>query len=332
MLKLPRLHAVHLAPIAACLLAGASAGAARAAEAFAPTAAEATLSVEMRFESAGKRQNKLDLFEWRGQRKASYTLPLVAGKPSPVSALTGPDAAQQAQAQKAAGKAEKAAEAMAPMMGSVMQIMEKCGEDEACITRETQKLGARMQGSPQLAAGRKAVDETVQAVQPGAPRYQAWQPAAAIQGRYEVDEFMHVVHADPICVSLPRQRCTRDESRKGQGVLQAQPSPRDGLILATAQLEWDARQGTLSLSLPLLAQAPAQDSVKTDEPAGTHSSPGMVWLRSPDLMDDSVRRGLSFSVPAAGGVKGLSGERRVAVAGADGAGGTLTVRWRISAR
>jgi hypothetical protein len=58
----------------------------------------------------------------------------------------------------------------------------------------------------------------------------------------------------------------------------------------------------------------------------------MVWLRSPDLTDDAVRRGLTFSVPAAGGLKGLSGERKVAVAGTDGAGGTLTVRWRISTR
>jgi hypothetical protein len=320
------------APVAACLLACTGTQVALAADAFAPVAAEATLSVEMRFESAGRRQDKLDLFEWRGKRTAAYTLPLVAGKPSPVSALTGPDAGQQAQARQAAAKAGKAAEAMAPMMGSVMQIMERCGEDEACITRETQKLGARMQGSPQIAAGSKAVDEAVQAAQPGAPRYQTWQPGAAVQGRYEVDEFMHVVHADPICVSLPRQRCTRDESRKGQGALQTQPSTRDGLILAASQLEWDASKGTLSVSLPLLAQAPAQDGVKTDEPAGTHSSPGMVWLRSPDLMDDAVRRGLTFTVPATGGVKGLSGERRVVVAGADGAGGTLTVRWRIGAR
>jgi hypothetical protein len=189
-----------------------------------------------------------------------------------------------------------------------------------------------LQGSAQVAAGGKAVDEAVKAAQPGAPRYQTWQPGETLQGRYEVDEFMHVVHGDPICVSLPRQRCTRDESRKGLGALQLKPSNRDGLILGATRLEWDARQGTLALSLPMLSQAPAQDSVKTNEPKGTHSTEGMVWLKSPDLMDEAVRRSLSFSVPATGSLKGLSGERRVAVAGADGAGGTLTVRWRIDAR
>jgi hypothetical protein len=213
-----------------------------------------------------------------------------------------------------------------------MQIMERCGEDEACIARETQKLGTRMQGSSQIAAGGKAVDEVMQAAKPGAPRYQAWQPAGAVQGRYEVDEFMHAVHGDPICVNLPRQRCTRDESRKGQGAVQGTPTPRDGLVMATKALEWDASKGTLTVTLPLLNDGPAQDSVKTDEPEGTHSSPGMVWLRSPDLSDDTVRQALTFTVPAAGNLKGLQGERRVAVAGADGAGGTLTVRWRITPR
>jgi len=330
---MPKPFTAFAYPVASCLLALAGTHSALAADAFAPAAAQATLTVEMQFESVGKRQTKLELFEWRGKRTASYSMPLVAGKPGAVSVLTGPDAAQQAQAKTAAGKAEKAAETMAPMMNSVMQIMERCREDEACITRETQKLGARMQGSPQIAAGRQAVDEVVQATQPGAPRYQAWQLGNSIQGRYEVDEFMHVVHADPICVSLPRQRCTRDESRAGKGSLQLKPSQRDGLILiSSAYFEWDARQGTLTMNLPLLSQAPAQDSVKTDEPAGTHSAPGMVWLQSPDLASDAVRKSLSLSVPAAKGVKGLNGELRLPVAGPDGSGGTLKVNWRIDAR
>jgi hypothetical protein len=146
---MPKPFTAFAYPVASCLLALAGTHSALAADAFAPAAAQATLTVEMQFESVGKRQTKLDLFEWRGKRTASYSMPLVAGKPGAVSVLTGPDAAQQAQAKTAAGKAEKAAETMAPMMNSVMQIMERCREDEACITRETQKLGARMQRSRQ---------------------------------------------------------------------------------------------------------------------------------------------------------------------------------------
>jgi hypothetical protein len=319
------------AACAALLLAVIAAPPALAADAFAPAGAKALLSVELRFESAGRRQDRIDLFEWRGRRVAIYSVPLVAQAPQPVSPLRGPDAAQQAQLLRAQQAGQRAATAMAPMMASVQQIVARCGDDEACITRETQKLGFSMSGSPQVAEGGKAVDAAVAAGKPGAPRYQLWQGDRAT-GRYEVDETMHAVHGDPICMSLPRQRCTRDESRRGAGPLGSALSDGQAVVAGPAEVEFDSVQHRLSVQLPGWLVAPVKDAVRTDEPAGTHETDGLVWLRSPDLGGDAVRDAHAFSVPLAGAVTGASGERRLVLAGADGAGGTLVLRWKLEPR
>jgi hypothetical protein len=249
-----------------------------------------------------------------------------------LSAYKGPEAGQLAKAQQAGAQAQQAAQAMAPMMAAAEQIMAHCGDDEACITRETQKLGARMQGDAALSGGGQAVGAALRATAPEAPRYQLWDAGSGqAQGRYEVNEFLHAVHGDPICMSLPKQRCTRDESRKGQGPLGWSNKPGHGAA-GVAQAEWDSRSGQLTLSLPGLGPLPVQDSVKTDEPPGTHSSPGLVWLKSPELGTEAVRQALTVTLAAPGSLKGLSGEKQVAVPGADGAGGKLLLRWRIEAR
>lgn len=41
-------------------------------------------------------------------------------------------------------KAQSVATQMAPMMANAEKILAKCGDDEACITREAQKMGAAM--------------------------------------------------------------------------------------------------------------------------------------------------------------------------------------------
>lgn len=300
--------------------------------AFAAPGTSLQLAVELRYESQGRRQNKTDLFEWKGVRTAQFTVPLVARPPSPLSAYKGPEAGQLAKAQQAGAKAQQAAQAMAPMMAAAEQIVARCGEDEACITRETQKLGARMQGDAALAGGGSAVGAALRATAPEAPRYQLWDAGSGqAQGRYEVDEFLHAVHGDPLCMSLPKQRCTRDESRKGKGPLGWGAKPGQGAA-GVAQAEWDSRSGQLTLSLPGLGPLPVQDSVKTDEPQGTHSTPGLVWLKSPELGSEALRQALTVTLAAPGALKGLSGEKQVTVPGADGAGGQLLLRWRIEGR
>lgn len=319
---------------AAWLLAAAAGLAATTVHAqnFAVPGTALQLSVELRFESQGRRQDKVDLFEWKGLRTARYTVPLVAGTPSPLSAYRGPDAPQQARAQQGAAKAQQAAQAMAPMMAAAEQIVARCGEDEACITRETQQLGARLQTDAALAGGGQAVGAALRTTAPEVPRYQLWTAGSgAAQGRYEVNEFLHAVHGDPICMGLPKARCTRDETRRGQGPLGWGSAPGQGQA-GVAQAEWDSRSGTLTLSLPSVGHLPVQDSVKTDEPPGTHSAPGLVWLKSPELGSEAVRQALTVTLAAPGALKGLSGEKQVTVPGADGAGGKLVLRWRIEGR
>lgn len=313
-------------------LAGAAVSVHAQAPAFAAPGTSLQLAVELRYESQGRRQNKVDLFEWTGLRTATFTVPLVARQPSPLSAYKGPESGQLAKAQRAGAQAQQAAQAMAPMMAAAEQIMARCGDDEACITRETQKLGARMHGDAALSGGGQAVGAALRDTAPEAPRYQLWDAGSGqAQGRYEVDEFLHAVHSDPICMSLPKQRCTRDERRNGQGPLGWGNKPGYGAA-GVAQAEWDSRSRQLTLSLPGLGPLPAQDSVKTDEPPGTHSSPGLVWLKSPELGAEAVRQALTVTLAAPGALKGLSGEKQVAVPGADGAGGKLVLRWRIEGR
>ena len=53
-------------------------------------------------------------------------------------------------------KAQAVTAQMAPMMADVEKIMAKCGEDEDCITRETQKMGEALRGTPQMATAMNA--------------------------------------------------------------------------------------------------------------------------------------------------------------------------------
>lgn len=108
------------------------------------------------------------------------------------------------------------------MMADVQKIIARCGDDEACITRESQKMAAALQGTPEMAAAMNLQKDVQQMSRPGAPRYQAWRPTAQ-KGTYSIDETAHISVTDPICTSRPRHRCTRDEVRKGSGQIPLPP-------------------------------------------------------------------------------------------------------------
>ena len=47
-------------------------------------------------------------------------------------------------------KAQVLAKQTAPMMEGLEKVMAKCGDDEACMTREAMKMGGAMAGTPQV--------------------------------------------------------------------------------------------------------------------------------------------------------------------------------------
>jgi hypothetical protein len=304
---------------------------ASAAEPFAATGAKATLSVEYLYEAAGRKADKYDSHDWRVRRGAAITAELVAAAPSPVSRVAGPDAKQLARLEKQQAQAQKAATQMAPMMASVEQIVARCGDDEKCIERETQKLGFGMAGTKQLDDTLKTGRETAQAMQPDAPRFQAWN-AVAQKGSFEIDESAHIVHADPICVSLPKARCTRDEKRQGTGALPMPPADTAKGGGGTGLVEIDTAKGSLAVQLPVvLGLFPIVETITTDEPAGTHETPTPKGPQK-RLVDVAALRELRlFTLPLKGGWRNQSGEQLIDLKGERGEGGKLRLRWRFVA-
>jgi hypothetical protein len=304
-----------------------------AADGFAPVGAKATLSVEYRFEASGRKQDKTDLHEWSVKRSADMVAELEARKPQSMSVMRPPEPGQMAKLQQQQAQMQKANTQMAPMMADAQAVVAKCGDDEKCIEREVMKMGAGMAGTKQLDDTLKTGKETAAVMQPGADRYQHFESRTQ-KGSYAIDESWHVVHADPICMSLPKARCTHDMVRKGGGEVAATRS--------TAQVEIDAKANTMTLRLPVphgvLAYVETQT---TDEPQGTHdtSTPkgpvnGQMPLR---VTSDNKSVPSLVTVALKGGWRSQTGEQVIALGagswhGAPGEPGKLIVKWRFSAQ
>ena len=312
--------------------------AARAAEAFSPAGAKATLTVEYVFESTGQKRSEgmYDPYEWRVKRSANLVAQLAAQPATALPTMQALDATQTADLKGKAAKAQSVETKMEPLMADVQKIMAKCGEDEACITRETQKMGEALQGTPEMAAAMSAKKDVQELGKPGAPRYQAWRPTAQ-KGSYVIDETVHISVTDPICTSKPRHRCTRDEVRKGSGEIPLPPEAKKnpGAAAGVSAVEVDAGKNTLTVALPVpMFPLPYTETITTDEPEGTHDTP------TPKGPQQKLYR---FRVNAAGGVtndkpltvalkggwRSQAGEEVVTLKGEFGDAGKLTVRWRF---
>lgn len=313
--------------------------AAHATEPFAPAGSKATLSVDYVYESAGKKSSEgmYDPYEWRVKRSVSLVVDLTAKATTAMPTVQAIDAAQTAELKSMSDKAQAVATQMEPMMADAEKIMAKCGDDEDCITREAMKMGAALQGTPQMDAAMKAKKDAEQLAKPGAPRYQAWRPTLQ-KGSYSIDETAHISVPDPICTGRPRNRCTRDEVRKGSGEIPMPPDTKKnrGAAAGISAVEVDAGKNTITVSLPVpLVPLPYTETITTDEPEGTHDTPTPKgpqkkshWFRvnaDGDAMHDKP-----LTVALKGGWRSQAGEQVVALKGEFGDAGTLTVRWRFN--
>ena len=310
--------------------------AAYAADAFAPAGAKATLSVDYVYESTGKKSSEgmYDPYEWRVKRSASLVAALAAQPPTAMPTVQSINASQMATLKGKSDKAQAVATQMAPMMANAEKIMAKCGDDEACITREVQKMGAALQGTPQMAAAKKGVEEISRQ---DALRYQAWRPTAQ-KGTYLIDETVHISVTDPICTSKPRHRCTRDEVSKGSGEIPLPPDVKKNKDASAgiSAVEVDADKNTLTVALPVpFFPLPYTETITTDEPAGTHDTPTpkgpqQKLHRFRVNAAGGVTHEKAFTVPLKGGWRSQAGEQVVALKGEFGDAGKLTVRWRFN--
>lgn len=324
-------------------LALAASFATHAAEPFAPPGAKATLSVEYSYESAGRKSSAgmYDPYEWRVKRGMSIAVDLAAQAALALPMVQAVDAKQMAGVTSQVGKAQAVATKMAPMMADVQKIMAKCGDDEACMTREVEKMGTAMAGTPKMAAAMDARKDAAELMKPAGARYQAWR-ATAQRGTYAIDESVNMSIPDPICAGKPRHRCTRSEVRKGGGPIPVPPEAYSkgnlGAAAGLGAVEVDAERNTITIGLPnALGLLPYTETIVTDEPAGTHDKPTPVGPQARQLLYRVSASGSGmmeqpFTVPLKGGWRDQAGERVVKLKGKFGDEGTLTVRWRFAAR
>lgn len=314
-----------------------------AADVLVPAGAKATLTVDYIYESSGRKRSEgmYDPYEWRVRRNASLTAELAAQPATAMPTVQAIDASQMAQLQGKGDKAQAVATKMAPMMADVQKIMAKCGDNEACLTRETQKMGFAMQGTPQMDAAMGAKKDIQELSKQDAARYQAWRPTAQT-GTYLIDETVHISVPDPICASKPRHRCTRDETRKGAGEIPVPPeadSKRNtGAAAGISAVELDSAKNTLTVMLPVaLSMLPYTETIVTDEPEGTHDTPTpkgpqRKLHRFRVTAAGGIMHDKPFTVPLKGGWRTQQGEQVMNLKGEFGDAGKLTVRWRFLVR
>jgi hypothetical protein len=333
--RLERLRSVALLGGAAALCLACLGAAAWAADALAPAGTKATLSVDYVYVSAGKTQDSNALRQWCVKRSVSLSAQLAAQAPSALPQTQALDAGQAAELERRGDKAQVIASQMALMMSDAHSIVQKCGEDEACLSREAQKMGAAMAGTPKMATALQARSDAQQAFQPAAPRYQAWRPALQT-GRYAIDETLHRVYADPICYKLPQQRCTRDERRQGAGDLALPATAQNpGAAAGFSAVELDAAKNVLTLRLPAPLQPLAYtETISSDEPAGAHDTRTLKGPQAKQMPfravgDDKLNLDKPLTVAVKGGWRSQSGEQAVPLKDATGETGRLIVRWRF---
>lgn len=317
-------------------------GPAHAAD-FAPAGARAVLSVDYAYASSGRKssQGMYDPYEWRVKRTLSLEAQLAAQPPTAMPTVQAIDARQAAALEGQAAKMQGVAGQMAPMQMDVQKILARCGENEACISREVQKMGSAMASDPRQMAAMNATKQQAQGLAgaAGGMRYQSWRPTLQ-KGTYAIDELVQVSVTDPICTSKPRHRCTREETRKGSGDVPAPDDTRSrgkaGAAAGISAVELDAEKGLLTVALPVpFGMLPYTETITSDEPDGTYDTPIPRGARKRESIYRVSASGSGFmhdkpfTVALKGGWRDQAGEHQVKLPGDFGNGGTLTVRWRF---
>ena len=318
-------------------------GACLAAEPFAAAGTKAVLTVDYAYASSGRKSSEgmYDPYEWKVERTVSLEARLAAQAPTAMPTVQAIDSSQMAQLQGKSRKAQAIGTQMAPMHMDIEKMVARCGDDEACMTREIQKMGSAMANDPAKMAAIQGTKKDVDALTaPDALRYQAWRPTAQ-KGTYRIDERVHISNPDPICMAKPRHRCTREETRIGSGEVPvpaaAYAKGNEGAAAGLSAAEVDAAKGTLTLTLPApLGMLAYTETITTDEPEGTHDKPTPKGAHKREAFFRVSGTGSGFmhekplTVALKGGWRSQQGEYTVPLKGSFGDAGTLHVRWRFA--
>lgn len=229
------------------------------AEPFSPERSAATLTVTYHLTGGGEdlpASHERHVI-WSVDNRYAVKATLVAQKPSGFGGLHQPDAAE---AERAAA-AQSAAGNMQDMMAQAQKIMEKCGDDEACIQTETIKMAQGIDpNSPQLQQAKKDMEKA--GAMPGL-RYQMFNGDRQ-SGTYAIAEQAREAYFDAACSLKNEPTCATDTAVSGDGTLD------DGnggtTFQAGIMAELDSQAGSLILMLPPPGNAAVKRTVKSPNP------------------------------------------------------------------
>jgi hypothetical protein len=252
--------ALRLALVAAALAGPATPG---LADPFSPEQSTATLTVTYRLAGGGEdlpASHERHVI-WSVENSYKVKATLIAQKPSGAGGLHQPDANETAQNAERQAAAQSAAGNMQDMMAQAQQIMDKCGDDEACVQTETMKMAQGIDpNSPQLQQAKKDIDKASQMPD---LRYQMFNGGQQ-SGTYQVAEKAHEAYFDAACSLKNEPTCAIDTAVVGNGALD------DGNGNKTFQTgtmaEVDTQTGSLVFILPPPGIAAAKRTVKSPNP------------------------------------------------------------------
>ncbi len=290
--------------------------AAAQAQLLVPAGAKGTLSVQYSYMEIGAKKDKYDPKEWHVQRSISLVAQMTADKQQPLSVMRPMEKEQAADLQNKQAAAQSLTKKQEPVMADMMKIMEKCGENEDCISKAVAAYGLTMDPSKV----NNVKDEAAALGKQGGPRYQLWKPVSQ-SGKYSVDEWYRGATADPLCLVKPQQRCHREETRKGGGEV---PAPPNGKNVSVAMFEVDSQKKDILVTLPVpLNVLRYTRTVKSDFPdEASGSSEGVLTNLLGKL------KPMTFAIPA--DLRSVNGTQSIKLDGAEGEGGTLVVKWQFT--
>ena len=233
------------------------------ADAFSPPQSKATLTITYRL--TGEGVDRPDSHErdvtWSVDDRYTVQVVFIAQPPMSYGSLHKLDAGESANLAGRQAAAQAAAGNMQGMMEQAQAIMEKCGDDEACIQQETIKMSQQI--DPNSAELQAAKQNMEQASIQSEMRYQAF-ASGPQSGTYQIVERAHEAYFDAACSLRNETPCAYETSIQGAGKL----LDGDGntTFTFTDSAEVDTKTGSFILGLPSLGFAKATKTVQSKNP------------------------------------------------------------------
>lgn len=278
------------------------------AQLLAPRGSKATLHVEYLYTADGTsgRRNGTDaIHEWKVRRVMNLTAHYTAEEPAAIGVLHQSEA-QTAALDKKVNQAQAFGRKMEPTVNDMMKIMDRCGENEACIEKAVAEYANTMNVDEMRANQAQATAM----FKPDAPRYQLWKPVSQ-SGTYEVDELTTFQVFEIGCTLT--QVCKRTVTTRGKGTL----PPSDSASL----LEIDSAKPDLAAKMPIpLQELKVESKVVSNVPDDDFQVAPLLPVR---LLKDAQ----TLTLAIADGKLPASGTTSIKSKGTGAESGTLTVKW-----